>query len=110
MLDRSHDEAMIEIYRKDPAYAAYLLNDVLNDGDTDEIRHYLKMMNAAFGDGSGRPKSIDSLLATISAMGCRLSVTRLPAKPRRRGKTTKQKTPKRAVRARRPVSKIPVSS
>ncbi len=74
MRDRPHDEVMIENYRSDPAFAASLLNDVLHDGDADEIRHYLKQMNAAFGDGSGQPKDIDSLLSTISAMGCRLSV------------------------------------
>jgi DNA-binding phage protein len=101
---------MIELYRKDPEFAAYLLNAVLNDGDTEEIRYYLKMMNAAFGDGSGQPKDIDGLIATINAMGCRLSVAPKPSKtpkPRRRAAAAKPGTPKRAVRTRRSAAKTP---
>ncbi len=99
MRDRPYDEVMVETFREDPAYAAKLLNAILKDGDPDELRVTLRQMNLAFGDGSGQPKDIDGLLSTISAMGCRLSVTpvsvsrKRPAKP---GAT------KRAGRARRP--------
>ncbi len=101
MRDRPHDEVMIENYRSDPAFAASLLNDVLHDGDADEIRHYLKQMNAAFGDGANQPKGIDGLLATMRAMGLRLSVAPEPT-PRKR--PAKSVATKRAGRARHPVA------
>ena len=76
--------------------------EVLNGGDADEIRYYLKRMNAAFGDGSEQPKDIDALLATISAMGLRLSVAPVPV-PRKR--SAKPGAPKKAKRVRRPAAK-----
>ncbi|MBP0943849.1 hypothetical protein V2K50_22980 [Pseudomonas alliivorans] len=36
MKDRSHDEAMAELFRVDPSYAAELLAEVVRDGDADE--------------------------------------------------------------------------
>ena len=33
MKDRSHDEAMAEIFRADPSYASQLLAQVVRDGD-----------------------------------------------------------------------------
>jgi len=37
MKHRSHDDAMAEVYQKDPAYALELLNSVLADGDQAEL-------------------------------------------------------------------------
>ena len=37
MKDRAHDDAMAEIFRKDPAYAVELLNSILEDGDQGEL-------------------------------------------------------------------------
>lgn len=37
MKDRSHDEAMAEIFQEDPSYAAELLAEVGCDGDADEL-------------------------------------------------------------------------
>ena len=33
MKDRAHDDAMAEMFRDDPGYAAQLLNSILEDGD-----------------------------------------------------------------------------
>jgi DNA-binding phage protein len=37
MKDRSHDDAMAEVYRKDPDYAVQLLNSILEDDDQSEF-------------------------------------------------------------------------
>ncbi|WP_417539882.1 hypothetical protein [Marinobacter sp.] len=37
MKDRSHDEAMADLFRLDPSYAAELLAEVVRDGDADEL-------------------------------------------------------------------------
>ena len=37
MKDRSHDEAMAELFQADPSYAAELLAEVVQDGSTDEL-------------------------------------------------------------------------
>ncbi|WP_425516783.1 hypothetical protein [Photorhabdus hainanensis] len=34
---RSHDDAMAEVFRKDPAYAIQLLNSILEDGEQAEL-------------------------------------------------------------------------
>ncbi len=47
--DRSHDEAMAELFRADPAYAAELLAEVRRDGDPAELRVLLRQLAAAFG-------------------------------------------------------------
>src|SRR5579871_2646920 len=49
MKDRTHDEAMAEIYREDPAYAVQLLNSILEDGDQSELLIALRQMTKAFG-------------------------------------------------------------
>lgn len=46
--DISHDEAMAELFRSDPAYAAELLRVVLLDGDRDEILILCRQIAAAF--------------------------------------------------------------
>ncbi len=49
MRDRSHDEAMAEMFRDDPAYALELLNSILEDGDQGELMITLRQMAKAFG-------------------------------------------------------------
>lgn len=47
--DRTHDEAMAEVFREDPAYAIQLLNSILEDGDQSELLITLRQMTKAFG-------------------------------------------------------------
>jgi probable addiction module antidote protein len=44
-----HDEAMAEMYRKDPQFACDLLNSILEDGDQGELLIALRQMTKAFG-------------------------------------------------------------
>ncbi|WP_370446040.1 MULTISPECIES: hypothetical protein [Photorhabdus] len=37
MKDRSYDEAMTEVFRKDPAYVIELLNSILEDSEQAEL-------------------------------------------------------------------------
>ena len=93
MRDRSHDEAMAEMYRADPEYAAQLLNSILEDGDKGELLVILRQMAGAFGrvpaiaaqahlnptqlyrtlSPEGNP-ALSSLSAILKAMGLRLAV------------------------------------
>ncbi|MCL2524156.1 MAG: addiction module antidote protein [Betaproteobacteria bacterium] len=93
MKDRSHDEAMAEVFRKDPTYAVELLNSILEDGDQGELLIALRQMAKAFGGVSsvaekaqinsthiyralsarGNPE-IRSLSAILKTMGLRLAV------------------------------------
>ncbi|MFC2590406.1 MAG: DNA-binding protein [Ottowia sp.] len=89
MKDRAHDDAMAEIFRKDPAYAVELLNSILEDGDQGELLIALCQMAKAFGGMSkaqgsgaridralsakGHPE-IHSLSAILKTMGLRLAV------------------------------------
>ena len=49
MKDRSHDDAMAEVFREDPAYAVELLNSIHEDGDQGELLIALRQMTQAFG-------------------------------------------------------------
>ena len=93
MKDRGHDEAMAEIFRKDPAYAVELLNSILEDGDQGELLIALRQLTKAFGGVSkvaekaqlngthiyrtlsakGNPE-IRNLSAILKTMGLRLAV------------------------------------
>jgi putative addiction module killer protein/probable addiction module antidote protein len=93
MKDRTHDEAMAEMYREDPAYALQLLNSILEDGDQSELLIALRQMAKAFGgvqaiaeqahlnptqlyrtlSPEGNP-ALSSFSAILKAMGMRLSV------------------------------------
>jgi probable addiction module antidote protein len=93
MKDRAHDDAMAEVFRKDPAYAVELLNNILEDGDQSELLIALRQMTKAFGGVSkvaekarlnsthlyrtlsvkGNPE-IRSLTAILKTMGLRLAV------------------------------------
>lgn len=50
---RAHDEATIESFRKDPAFAAEYLNAVLEDGEQAELMVALRYMAHAFGGVTG---------------------------------------------------------
>lgn len=93
MKDRAHDDAMAELYREDPAFAAELLSSILEDGDQAELLLVLRQMAKAFGgvqavaeqahlnptqlyrtlSAEGNP-ALSSLSAILKAMGMRLSV------------------------------------
>jgi probable addiction module antidote protein len=90
---RSHEEATIESFQKDPHFAAEYLNAVLEDGDQQELLVALRYMAKAFGSVSklaeqaelnattlyrtlspqGNPE-LKSLKALLKAMGMRLAV------------------------------------
>lgn len=93
MKDRTHDDAMAEVYREDPAYAMQLLNSILEDGDQSEFLIALRQMAKAFGgvqavaeqaqlnptqlyrtlSPEGNP-ALSSFSAILKAMGMRLTV------------------------------------
>ena len=90
---RTHDEAMAEVYREDPAYAFQLLNSILEDGDQAELLAVLRQLAKAFGgvqavadkahlnptqiyrtlSPDGNP-ALSSFRAILDAMGMRLAV------------------------------------
>lgn len=96
MRDRSHDEAMAEVFRDDPAYALELLDSILEDGEQGELLIALRQMTKAFGgvqsvaekanlnptqlyrtlSEQGNPE-LSSLVAVLKAMGLRLAVKRV---------------------------------
>ncbi|VAY88765.1 conserved hypothetical protein [mine drainage metagenome] len=93
MKDRTHDEAMAELFQEDPAYALELLNSILEDGEQGELLIALRQMTKAFGgvqsvsekahlnptqlyrtlSPEGNP-GLSSLSAILKAMGLRLAV------------------------------------
>ena len=95
MKGRSHDEAMAEVYRKDPDFARQVINNIFGDedGDQGELLIVLRQMTKAFGgvqtvaeqahlnptqlyrtlSPEGNP-ALSSLSAILKAMGMRLSV------------------------------------
>ena len=93
MRSRSHDEAMAELYRSDPALALEVINSILADGDQAELLIVLRQMAQAFGGGQavaeqahlnptqlyrtlspkGNP-ALSSLSVILKAMGMRLAV------------------------------------
>ena len=90
---RSHEQATVESFRKDPAFAAEYLNSVLEDGNQEELMLALRRMSEAFGgvqNLAGRAKlnantlyrtlspkgnpELKSLRAVLRAMGMQLTV------------------------------------
>jgi probable addiction module antidote protein len=90
---RSHEEASIESFRRDPRFAAEYLNTVLEDGDQEELMLALRRMASAFGGMAGIAKATEldattlyrtlsqrgnpelrSLAAILKAMGLRITV------------------------------------
>lgn len=100
MKSRAHDEAMAELYRKDPEFARQVINSILEDenGDQGELLIVLRQMAKAFGgvqavaeqahlnptqlyrtlSPEGNP-ALSSFSAILKAMGMRLSVQPLHA-------------------------------
>ena len=90
---RRHEDATIESFRRDRDFAAAYLDDVLADGDAQELLLALRRMSEAFGgitaiaekarlnpttlyrtlSGAGNPE-LRTLRAVLQAMGLRLSV------------------------------------
>lgn len=90
---KPHDEATIESFRRDRAFAAAYLDEVLADGDQDELMLALRRLSQAFGgvpavaeraglnatslyrtlSGKGNPE-LRTLRALLDVMGLRLSV------------------------------------
>lgn len=97
MKDRSHDDAMAELFRDDPAYAVQLLNSILEDGDPGELFIVLRQLAKSFGgvqsvaeaaqlsptqlyrtlSPDGNPV-LSNLTAILKAMGLRLAVQAVP--------------------------------
>lgn len=93
MKDKSHDDAMAEVFRDDPAYAIEMLNSIIEEGDQGELMITLRQMAKAFGgvqavaeqarlnptqlyrtlSPQGNPV-LSSLSAILGAMGLRLAV------------------------------------
>lgn len=93
MRSRSHDEAMADLYRSDPALALETFNQILEDGDQAELLIVLRQLAQAFGgvqavaeqaqlnptqlyrtlSPKGNP-ALSSLTAILKAMGLRLAV------------------------------------
>jgi probable addiction module antidote protein len=93
MKDRSHDDAMADLFRDDPATAAATLDAILADGDQGELLVTLRQMAKAFGGVSAVARSAElnptqlyrtlskkgnpelrSLNAVLRTMGLRLAV------------------------------------
>jgi probable addiction module antidote protein len=90
---RSHEDATVESFRRDPSFAADYLNDVLADGDEGELMVALRRVAEAFGGISklasktklnattlyrtlspkGNPE-LKSMNSMLKAMGLRLAV------------------------------------
>ena len=57
MKDRSHDEAMAELFQVDPSFAADLLAEVVRDGNADELAILERQLSAAFAKREANPTS-----------------------------------------------------
>ena len=93
MKARTHDDAMAELYRKDPSLAIELLNSILEDGEQGELMIAIRQLSKAFGgvrniakeanlnqtqiyrtlSEDGNPE-LKSLTAILRVMGMRLAV------------------------------------
>lgn len=100
MKSRAHDEAMAELYRKDPEFALQVINNILEDGDQGELLIVLRQMAKAFGgvqtvadkahlnptqlyrtlSPTGNP-ALSSFSAILKAMGLRLAVQSIQTPP-----------------------------
>lgn len=96
--DRSHDDAMAELFAQDPAFATAYLNDVLAEGEPADLMVALRQLAQAQGgvpalaskahlnptqlyrtlSPAGNPE-LRSLTAILAALGLRLAVQ--PATP-----------------------------
>jgi hypothetical protein len=55
MPDRDHDQAMVAVFRADPAYAAALLSSVEADGTPEELAIIRRQMQLASMTAEGQP-------------------------------------------------------
>ena len=98
MKDRSHDEAMAELFKDDPAFAAEYLSQLLQDGEPADLLVALRQMAQAKGgvravakeaelnanqlyrtlSAQGNPE-LRSLSSVLKALGLRLAIQ--PASP-----------------------------
>ncbi|QHG22481.1 hypothetical protein [Pseudomonas sp. DTU12.1] len=53
--DRGHDEAMAELFRANPAYAAELLAEVVCDDDAEELAILERQLSAAVATREANP-------------------------------------------------------
>jgi len=94
---RSHEDATVESLRRDRQFAAAYLDQVLADGDQEELMLALRRLSEAFGgvtglaqqaglnsttlyrtlSSNGNPE-LRTLRALLAAMGLRLSVSPAP--------------------------------
>ena len=69
----SHEEATVESFRKDPAFAAEYLNSVLEDGDQEELMLAFRRMSKAFGGvpilAEQAELNVNTLYRTLSSKG-----------------------------------------
>lgn len=90
---RTHEEATIEMFRRDPELAAEYLNSILADGDVTDLMLALRSLSRAFGgvqevarqaevnantlyrtlSEQGNPE-LKTLAAILKSMGMRLAV------------------------------------
>ena len=93
MKDKTHDDAMAEMFREDEGFAQQYLNSVLEEGDQADLLIALRQMAKAFGgvpsvaekahlnptqlyrtlSPKGNPE-LRSLTAVLKVMGMRLAV------------------------------------
>ncbi|NTJ42859.1 addiction module antidote protein [Agrobacterium larrymoorei] len=73
MKDKSHDDAMADLFRDDPAFAAATLDAILADGNQGELMVTLRQMAKAFGGVTQVAKDADlnatQLYRTLSVKG-----------------------------------------
>ncbi len=84
MKSRSHNEAMADLYRRDPEFARQVINDILEDehGDPGDLLIVLRQMAKAFGGVQAVAEKADIIkhrfIACCHQMKILLSVIFLP--------------------------------
>ena len=93
MRDRSHDDAMADLFLREPSVAVELLDEILEDGDQAELMTALRQLTKAFGgvtavakranlnktqayrtlSPDGNP-TVASLRGILKAMGLRIAI------------------------------------
>ena len=61
MKDRSHAEAMAELFQVDPSFAADLLAEVVRDGDANELAILKRQLSGAFAIKNANQRSLTEL-------------------------------------------------
>ena len=68
MKDRSHDEAMAELFGEDPAFAVEYLDQLFQDGEQSDLMVALRQIaqrNAALTEGEQREAKVKALEAAL---------------------------------------------